>query len=329
MASMFSTRHYPAGRELQPVESSVPDGSPEDANGPPSNVDATVDDTQPSDDPPADGDPTTTDDTPPQPTSDSSPPETTPDDHFVPSSALNIPPPATVSGTDPAVSTYNLLASSTVTSSTDTLGPTATGVLAQQGALGTNTGLSTTQKYIIAGVAGGGGLLLLLIALLLCCCCCRRRRAKKDVERPDKQPGQFTECGHGTCNGNHGQVQMEQKTPLRPFALRSDVPLTSKEGPQQHVISLKHRDSTESQKSAGSDASVDSAYSSGPEVPQHGRRRSQKRPPPLKLTSLITPVINGPQDNPRARASRSPPQVPTIVVESPQPEPSPGRMRRR
>jgi hypothetical protein len=125
---------------------------------------------------------------------------------------------------------------------------------------------------------------------------------------------------------------MGQKTPLKPFALRSDPPTRApKKDQQQHVVSFNRRDSDEGQKSAGSDASTCSAYSSGSEGYRRAKR-SQKRPPPLKLTSLVTPVISGPQDNPRNRADRlSPPtphDVPTIVVEPPRSDTS-HRMRRR
>jgi len=179
-----------------------------------------------------------------------------------------------------------------------------------------------------------------VLLALICCCCCRKRRAKRDVEcsgggHSEGQPGygQFTSCNHATCDRNNGQLQMEQKTPLKPFVLRSDSrALTAKEGQQQHVVSLNRRGSAESQKSAGSDVSTSSAYSSGSESYQRGKKKSLKRPPPLKLTALVTPVISGPQNNPRTRVDRSSPpdsdEVPTIVVEPPQSETS-HRMRRR
>jgi hypothetical protein len=168
-------------------------------------------------------------------------------------------------------------------------------------------------------------LILILLALLLFCC--RKRRAKRDLERSsgghsEGGPGygQFACCNHGTCNKNNGQSQMEQKIPLKPFVLRSGAAAPApKEGQQEHAISLERRDSTESHRSAGSDSS--SSYSSDSEGSQRGRRRSQKRPPPLKLTSLVTPVINGPQNNPRHRVNHSSPpnphEVPTIMVEPP------------
>lgn len=165
---------------------------------------------------------------------------------------------------------------------------------------------------------------LILLALLLFCC--RKRRAKRDPERSggihsDGQPGygQFACCNHGNCNSN-GQPPTEQKAPPKSSILKSDsATLTPKEGQQeQRIVSLNRRDSTESQKSAGSDTSVGSAYSSGSQY----SKRSQKRPPPLKLTSLVTPVIRGPQDNPRQGVDRSSlrnsREVPVIVVEPPQ-----------
>lgn len=170
---------------------------------------------------------------------------------------------------------------------------------------------------------------MILILLVLCLFCGAKRRAKRDPERsggdhPEGQPGygQFACCNHGICTRNIGQPQMEQKTPLKPFILKSDpAALTLNEGKQQHVVSLNRRNSTESQKSAGSDTSTGSSYSSDSERPRRGRRRSQKRPPPLKLTSLVTPVINGPQDNPRSRVDPpplpNPQEVPPIVVEPP------------
>lgn len=262
----------------------------------------------------------------------SSSPRPTQTDHFVPSSALNNPQPTTTQtfeiGTTPAssaiVSTPGLPASSTVPLSTSTFQPTPTAVLTQGKALSTDS--SSNQKYIIGGAVGGGVLVLILLALLLFCC--RKRRAKKDLERSggdhsegEHGYGQFACCNHGICNKNNGQPRMEQKSPLKPFILKSDpAALTPKEGRQQHTIPSKRRDSTESHKSAGSDTS--SSYSSDSESSQHGRRRSQKRPPPLKLTSLVTPVINGPQNNPRHRVDRSslqnPHEVPTIIVEPPQ-----------
>jgi hypothetical protein len=177
-------------------------------------------------------------------------------------------------------------------------------------------------------------LILILLALLLFCS--RKRQAKRDVERSggghsegQAGYGQFACCDHGTCNRNKGQSQMGQKTPLKPFALKSDpAALTPRDGQQpgkqqqQHRVPLNRRDSTESQKSAGSDTSTGSAYSSDSEGSQRGGRKSQKRPPPLKLTSLVTPVINGPQYNPRNRVNHlSLPNshgVPAIVVELPQ-----------
>ncbi|KAF9643948.1 hypothetical protein BDM02DRAFT_3122696 [Thelephora ganbajun] len=276
------------------------------------------------------------------PASSSSQPTQT--DYFVPSSALNYPPPSSTQtlGTDitPAssstiVSTHEFLLSSTTTSSTATYKPTHTAVLTHQGALSTSS--SNNRKYIIGGAVGGGVLVLILLALLLFCCC--RRRAKRDLERSGDSHsegragyGQFVCCDHGTCSRNNAQSQMEQKTPLKPFVLKSGATvLTPKEGPQQHNVSLNRRDSTESQKSAGSDVSTGSSYSPDSEGSQRGRR-SQKRPPPLKLTSLVTPVINGPQDNPRNKVDRSslqnPQEVPTIIVEPPRSE-TPDRMKRR
>ena len=164
---------------------------------------------------------------------------------------------------------------------------------------------------------------LILFALLLFCCC--KRRAKGDLERSgdgnlEGQPGhgQFACCTHGTYNRNNGQPHMEQ-TPLKSFVLRSDpVALAPKEGLQQHAVPLTRRGSTETQNSAGSDASPTTMYSSDSEGSQHGRRKSQKRPPPLKLTSLVTPVVNGPQHNPRNGVNRSslqnPYEVPAIAV---------------
>lgn len=164
-------------------------------------------------------------------------------------------------------------------------------------------------------------MVLILLALLLLCR--RKRRGRKDLERTGDGHhtghGQFTSCSHGACNT---QTPMGQGTPLRPFALKIDpAPLTTKEDKQQHTVnvSLNRRDSTGSQKSAGSDTgSGDSACSSD----EGARRRKgeHKRPPPLKLTSLVTPVINGPQHNPRDK-NRSPPQgppeLPRIVVDPP------------
>jgi len=173
--------------------------------------------------------------------------------------------------------------------------------------------------------------------VLLLVCCCRKRRAKRDLERGDGHPrgkadhGQFSCCDHGTCR-NHGQTSMEQRTPLRPFALKSEpVVVITKQPPQHHTVSFNRRDSTGSQKSAGSDAgSGESDYSDGSS--QRGKKGVLKRPPPLKLTSLVTPVINGPQDNPRDKTQRptlqNPLEVPTIVVEPPRSR-TPDGMRRR
>lgn len=186
-------------------------------------------------------------------------------------------------------------------------------------------------------MVGGSILALILLASLLFCC--RKRRAKRDFERSggghsEGQPGygKFVCCGHGTCNRNNRQPQMEQKTPLKPFILKSEsAAITPKDGQQQRAVSLGRRYSTESQKSAGSEASTGSLYSSDSQGSQRGKRRSQERPLLLKLTYLVTPVINGPQNNPRSRVGRSslpnPPEVPTIVVEPPQSE-TPDRMRR-
>jgi hypothetical protein len=200
-----------------------------------------------------------------------------------------------------------------------------------------STGSSGNRKYIIGGAAGGGALLLIFLALLLFCC--RRRRARGDLERSGDAHsegqlahGQFVCCNHGACNRNNGQLHIEQKT-LRPFVLRSDpTALNPREDQQEHAVSLARRDSTETQKSAGSDSSSASMYSSDSECSQRGRRRTRKRPPPLKLTSLVTPVINGPQHNPRNGVNRlsfpNPYEVPAIIVEPPGSE-TPDRMRRR
>lgn len=181
-------------------------------------------------------------------------------------------------------------------------------------------------------------MILILLALLLFCC--RKRRPKGDPERsgggrshPGRQPGygQFSCCSHGTCDKDNGQPHMEQKTPLKPFMLKPDPKtLPPKEG-RQHAVSLNRRDSTRSLGSGGSDASPGSAYSSDSEGSQRGKGELQKRPPPLKLTSLVTPVVNDPQRNPRNRVNRSsllnPHEVPAIVVEPPRSE-TPDRMRR-
>jgi hypothetical protein len=79
-------------------------------------------------------------------------------------------------------------------------------------------------------------LVLILLALLLFCC--RKRRAKRDPERSggshsNGQPeyGQFACCNHGNCNKNNGQSQiMEQKTPLKPFVLKSDPAAITTQG---------------------------------------------------------------------------------------------------
>lgn len=195
--------------------------------------------------------------------------------------------------------------------------------------------MSDNQKYIIGGAVGGGVFLLVLLVLLLVCC--RKRRAKKDLEcAGDGQGktgnGQFSCCNHGTCNKNHAPTPMGERTPLRPFALKPDpAVLITKEPSRQRTVSFKRRDSTGSQKSAGSDAgSGESEYSDGSS--QRGKKGLLKRPPPLKLTSLVTPVINGPQDNPRDKGQRTTlhlPEVPSIVVESPRSQSPPDRMRRR
>ena len=197
---------------------------------------------------------------------------------------------------------------------------------------------SSNKKYIIGGAVGGSVLFLILLSLLVFCCCKRRR--KSDIERSggDHQEGQhgygqFSCCSHGTCTRNGGQPQTAQKTPLKPFILKSSTAtLAPKEHPPQDIISLKGRSSVDDQKSPASDAVSETVYSSDSESSQRGRRRSQKRPPPLKLTSLVTPVLNGPQENPRRRADRSSPpsphRVPAIVVEPPQPMKS-GGVRRR
>lgn len=324
MVSPLYARHYPAGREFKRDDQPVPTDTTVSDAGDPSST--------PSDVPPADGVPTSSDD--PTPT-------LTETDYFVPSSALNNPQPTNIQplGTDASLpastltvfSTQGLPAPSTVTSSTDTLQSTPTAVLA----LG---GISTHRKYIIGGAVGGGVLVLILLALLVFCC--RKRRAKRDVEHSgdghsEGHPGygQFACCSHGTCNRGKGQPQMGQKTPLKPFVLRSDPEALTPMGgqqprQQQRPVTPNRRDSTDSQKSAGSDISTGSVYSSDSEGSQRSRR-SQKRPPPLKLTSLVTPVINGPQHNPRDRVGRSSllSEVPMIVVEPPQ-SMTPDRMRR-
>ena len=194
------------------------------------------------------------------------------------------------------------------------------------------SGLSTTNKYIIGGSVGGGGLLLILLGLLLLCC--RKRRAKRDLERSGEcQHGQFTSCNHGTCNTGNVQTPMGQRTPLKPFVLKSDPEaFTIKEVQRQPVvtISLNRRDSTGSQKSAGSDTASNDSDSLSDGDSRRGKKGTHKRPPPLKLTSLVTPVINGPQHNPRDKAHsslRDPPEIPVIVVDPPQSD-TPERIQR-
>jgi hypothetical protein len=172
-------------------------------------------------------------------------------------------------------------------------------------------------------------LVLILLGLLLFCC---KRRPKRDLERsgggnPEGPHGygQFACCNHGICDKNGGQPQVDQKTTLKPFVLKSDpMASTPNARPMQKKVSLNRRDSSESQKSAGSDSSAGTSTSSHSEDSQPGKRRSQKRPPPLKLTSLVTPIVNGPQDNPRRAVGRpSPPGlhgVRAIVVNPPQSE---------
>lgn len=325
MVSLFHANRFPAGREVMPRDQPVPsDALVSEVDGPSSNVN----------DSEADGVPMSSNDPNPPPTQ---------TDYFVPLSALNHPQPSPTQlpGTDvtPApsstiVSTPDLPASSSITLSTSTLQPTPTAVSIQSGALSTG---SSNKKYIIGGAVGGGVLVLILLALLLFCCC--KRRGKRDLEHSggghsegQHGYGQFACCNHGNCNKNGGQPQMEQKTPMKPFILKSDpVVLISKGPPQQHSVSLNRRDSTESQDSAGSDYSTETLCSSDSEGPQRGKRRSQKRPPPLKLTALVTPVVNGPQDNPRRRADRSSPpsphEIPMVAVDPPQ-SGTPDRMRR-
>jgi len=319
MVSSFHSSDYPAGQEVKPRDQSVPDATQvSDASGP---------------------SPTAND--PGVPASDNNPsPTPIPTDHFVPSSALDNPQPWTTHTTQtPAPSpaiipASNLPASSSVTFSTGTLQSTPTAATIQGGALATS---SSNRKYIIGGAVGGGVLALILLAFLIFCC--RKRRRRSDVEHsenghPEGQPGygQFACCNHGTCNRNVGQPQMDQKTPLKPFILKSDPVTPIPTGrPQQHNVSLNRRDSGESQKSAGSDVSADTLCSSDSEGSRRGRRRSQKRPPPLKLTALVTPVVNGPQGDPRRRADRSSPpnphEIPAIVVDPPQSR-TPDRLRR-
>ena len=164
------------------------------------------------------------------------------------------------------------------------------------------------KKYIIGGVAGGGALVLILLVLLLVYRC--RRRSKRDPERSggdrsQEQPMgcQFARCNHGTGTRDNGQLRMEQRTPLRPFVLKSDPDALTSQKAQQHIISLNRRNSTESQGSAGADEGTRTPNSSDSEGSPE--RKFHKRPPPLKLASLVTPVINGPQDNPRRRVDRS------------------------
>ena len=176
-----------------------------------------------------------------------------------------------------------------------------------------------------------------MILLVLLLSCYRRRRGKNDVECSGSShpEGQQAHCksacrNHNTCNRNGGKPQTGQKTPSKPFILKLE-PVTSTERPQEHHVTFNPRDSVGSQKSAGSDTSTDTLCLSDSNGFQRGARRSQKRPPPLKLNCLITPVINGPRNNPRARADRfSPPSprgVPTIVVHPPQSATSDRRRR--
>ena len=194
-------------------------------------------------------------------------------------------------------------------------------------------GSSSNRKYIIGGAVGGGVLVLILLALFLFCR--RKRRAKRGLElfggdhsKGELGYGQFVACDHEIYNGNNGQLQMEQKSPLTPFIFKSDSAALTTNGQQQPVISLERRDSTESHASAGSDSN--SSYSCDSEGSRRSRR-SQKRPPPLKLTSLVTPVINGPQNNPCRGVDHpsfsNPHEVPTIIAEPPQ-YLTPDRMRR-
>jgi len=308
----FPANYYPAGQEVKPRDQPVPDDT----------LSLTVNDSG------VDGVPASSNDTP------------MPTDYFVPSSALNRPQPwitqtsgTNVSPTFPTtVPAPDLPASSSITPSTSTLQPTPTTVSIEGGAL--STGSSSNKKYIIGGAVGGGVFVLILLVLLLFCC--RKRRGKKDLEhsgggQSEHGYGQFAYCDHGACNKSGGQAQMEQKTLLRPFTLKSDpVAPTREERPQRHNVPPNRRDSSESQASAGSDT-TETLCSSDSESSQRGRRRSQKRPPPLRLTSLVTPVINSLQNNTRRRVDHpSPPnlhEAPAIIVNPPQ-SGTPDRMRR-
>lgn len=303
--------NFPAGREFRPRQSVPSDTPAPDANGPPPS----------GGDGGAGGVPSSTN-------------NPTPTDHFVPS--FNNPQPWVVSssgtGVSPTppstiISSANLPASSSVTLSTNTLQSTPTDISLQGGAVSTSS--SSNRKYIIGGAVGGGVLALILLVLLLFCC---KRRGKKDLERgaggnseEEHGYGQFACCNHGNCNKNGGAAQMEQKTPLKPFALRSDPAASNPRDLPQFKVSLNRRASAESQKSVGSDTYSESTYSTDSEG--SGKRRSQKRPPPLKLTSLVTPVVNGPQNNPRRVDRSSIPRLPAIVVDPP-PSAIPERMRR-
>jgi len=301
MVPSFHASHFPAGQEVGPRGRPVTNAPPAlDATRPP-----TVNEPGVGDLPESSNDP-------------SDPCTPTPTDHSVPSSALNNLQLRTTQTSAPSptlISTPGLPVTPTsVTLSTST-------VLSIQGG-SLSTGSSSNRKYIIGGAVGGSVLALILLTLLIFCC--RKRRGQKGLERSggNRSEGrhvQFACCNHGARNRHGEQTQMEQKTSLKPFVLKSDP----KGRPQGHSVSLNRRDSAESQKSGGSVTSTETLCSPDSEGFQRGTRKSRRRPPPLKLTSLVTPIVSGPRNNLRRGVDRpSPPGphgIPTIVVDPPQP----------
>jgi len=342
MAPFFLARQDPAGREPRPSDQSLPndtsfsdaeprdvlpvDGAPKTSNDPdpiavprqePNNRDQQLalgplgGDPPPNSGSPNSGTQAGVPDSPLQPGSGSSDPSLATNGHTTTPTPANQPAPS-----PNTTSTSNLSVSSTLSTH-----PTPTALL-EGGA--SSSGSPDQLKYIIGGSVGGGVLVLILLALLLLCC--HKRRAKRDPEHTGGRHEGHT--GHGQFNCCNAQTPMGPKSPLRPFILKSPAALTTKERQRQQpvTVSLNRRDSTGSQKSSESDT-CESDYST--DGSSRRRRGPHKRPPPLKLTSLVTPVINGPQHNPRDKTLQNPHEIPTIVVESPRSRSrSPERVKR-
>jgi hypothetical protein len=145
---------------------------------------------------------------------------------------------------------------------------------------------SDHKGAIIGGAVGGVVLLALLLALF--CCIRKRSRARRSAGGSSMGEGGMPPpcCGPGAVGNGHGHgraPQMRQVAPSQVVPSCSDL-LDRSPSPTG---------STRSSRSSGS--------------------RRGRRPPPLQLESLVTPVLNGPTV-PAHKSPFADPAIPLLPI---------------